>query len=542
LGSAATERNRHSSRHCKHIQLFYHPNNGSLIGINSTPYLLDGMVFISGKPGSNTKGDKYVNYSPPFIFPLLIAGLPTIKNSEEFKITNTQKDSYLASAALTYTKDLDLIRDYAYISESLLECGRVSESTWHTTMAIVAACIHLQSISIVGSESTIISSATKSSVAIAESLVGLPVGSISSMLLKKKIESTDRQINNSMGSGSADGPVAMVDCKPLESRALVDAFCSTIYSRCFKSLLKMCSNTENVILDGVDKSRVVHLVDTPGWEMLKVDDVNNAMVTSNLQQCLIHYFEERIHNSLYLKSVFVDEIKSFAAEGVDISSELHFSIPDFSQLSELFEKPTTGLFSLFEESGLSQNKVDEKVLCERIVNLHGTGNVSSGKVALVIAPPAITQSQQSKTVIKTIFLVRHSFVDIVYDCEGFVLQNKTYTVLLHSNQITQLLQSSTIPMLSGIDAAVTVIPGPPPPPGKSLPPPLPPPSKQQPINNATTSSKSTKVDKATLSAGLLMSKAKIAISTLVSTLQSVPYTNQFFCLCVSPNPYLVTIQ
>ena len=526
MGSAATERNRHSSRHCKHIQLHYHPQNENLLGAKGFVYLAEGQVFSPGKSAaSNTKGDQYVNYSLPYIFSLFLASLNSIKNVEEFKINNTQKEPYLIAAALAYTKDFDLVRDFSYIRSVILESGCISEAIWHSWLGVIAACIHLLSVSIVGSESTIISSATKSSVAMAEVLLGLPPGSITNILLKKKAD-IDRPLNNSNSE-------ATVDCKPAESRQLLETICSIVFSRCFESLLKICSFD-----DSAGKTRVVHVVDSPGWEILSVDSATDSLICGNLHQLLLNYVEERLHHNIYLQSVFMEEIKSFNLEGVDITSELQCKIPNCGEWVEFFEKPVGGIFSLFEDVSLSPVKLDEKAFCEKILTAYSVSSSSKGTQAMV-AP--LTGAGQGKGSIKaTVFVVRHTFGDICYDLEGFVMQNKTHSILANHNRINTLLAASSVqliataPSVSPSSSSINNAPKPP----EAKQPPVPPPPGQLP--SQVTKSAAVKVDRAAMAAQLLLCKVKNSMVNFVQSLQeSVPFDNQFFCLCISPSPYLV---
>ena len=554
MGSAATERNRHSSRHCKHIQLFYDPVQGTLLGAKGAAYLVEGQVFGCGKGGSTLKNDKNANYSPPYIFPLFLASLGTIKNFEEFKISNSQKESYLTTAALVYSKDWDLLREYTYIRSTIIESGCVSDEQWHSFLKVVAACVQLQSVSIVGSESTIISSGTKPSITNAENLLGLPTGTINSILLKKRVES-DRP---SMNSG--DGPT--VDCKPQESRALLDAFCSVIYSRCFQALLDACSTIGNDSREANAQPRVLHVIDSPGWESLKSDD-GGSLTCNNLHQLLHHYLEESLHQNLYIQSVFVEEINAFKAEGVDISSELLYPIPDLVQWVDFFEHPTGGVFNLFEDCSLSTNKLDEKAFCEKILTAHGgsksgmpgiLASVMTGATQLAPQSKQPPASQANKSGVKaTAFLLRHTFAEVVYDLEGFVLQNKSYGGINNNNKLIALLSASNVPWLSSapesnhsIPAPPTPGPLPPPPPPPHGPPtaPAPPPAPPGPGSLIKASGPRrgsvTKVDKSQLAANFMMTKAKASVvSCILSLEKSVPFENQFFCLSIAPSPYLV---
>lgn len=533
LGSCPTDRNRFSSRHVKHIQLSYHPSSKALIGIKPAVLFTEGFLVGMGKLGSsnNSKSDRYACYGPPYIIPLFLASLGMIPNSELFKISSSQRESFLSAAAVTYSKDIDFIKEFLHMKNTILEAGCVSESNWTSFLSVIAALVHLQTVSIVGSESTIISSVTKPCVATAEALLGMPLGSISNMLLKKKVD-TEKSLTSLAQSSSDAAP--MVDCKPQESKALLDAFCSIVYTRCFEAMLLLCTYSAVPSSDeasGEARPQTLHLIDSCGWERMKVDDSDSCTISNNLHQCILHYSEELLQVHVFLKTAYFDEVRSYSAEGVDIGRELTCPKPDCVQNLSFFEKPTSGLFFLFEDACLSPAKVEEKNICEKIIVLNNSASNGRGRSALAALPSGEALSnvpQSSKSATKpTVFLVRHSFAEVLYDCESFALLNKTHTLLVNSNHVLGFVAASSNPLIGGAAFEASASPSP---------------SPLLTTSVRKMEGKSAKVDKAALAAGLLFSKVKLSGSKLVEALQSIPSENHFFCCCLSPTPYTVSLM
>ena len=71
---------------------------------------------------------------------------------EEFKINTTQKESFIQASSLLFGHEFDMIKEFHYLEGLILHSGMVSADDWRKVLSVVAACIHLLSVTIVGAE------------------------------------------------------------------------------------------------------------------------------------------------------------------------------------------------------------------------------------------------------------------------------------------------------------------------------------------------------------------------------------------------------
>src|SRR5690606_35059125 len=66
----------------------------------------------------------------------------------------------------------NLQMEYEHLRSIVLQCGIITEELWGNMMNIVAACVYLQAVTILGVDASIISTGTKSYVTSAENILG----------------------------------------------------------------------------------------------------------------------------------------------------------------------------------------------------------------------------------------------------------------------------------------------------------------------------------------------------------------------------------
>lgn len=409
LGTAATERNKNSTRHVKHIRIIYNTDRMAISGAHMGISMTDMLRFNPRERGQNA----------PHVIYMLLIGMG--QKADEFRISSIQRDAYLSPMNLS-AKSYDYLKEFHHLQNTLVQEKVIEERDWENALKVIAAVINLQTVSLVGAEAAIISSNTKTYVTNAEALLGLETGSLTALILKK----ADDRLGKPAG--------AMTENKPSESKALIDALCSNLYTKTIKFLLEKCSQRSfqatsdaeySSLLANIPEANIL-FVDLPGWQRVDAS-------CFGLSQLVAHYTEEKVHCT-YLQHVFADEMERYAREEIEIGSVPYM---DCTPHIELLEKPVTGIVSLMEEACQSA-RGDDKTLVDKLMSTHMKGKlVRAGGV-------------KGKA---TIFTVRHSFGEVFYDCEGFVAQNKNVLTPL----ATTLMTASNIDFIAHQDASEQVV-------------------------------------------------------------------------------------
>ncbi len=297
----------------------------------------------------------------------------------------------------------------------------------------------------------------------------------------------------------------MVDNKPSESRAIADALCGAIYTRTFEYLVQQCSlksfpdHSAYERATGGDAA-ALHLVDMPGWERF-----DNG--TGYVQQLLVNFSEEKFH-ALFLESVFVREIDRYAAEGVELGAVPYLNATPYL---ELFDSATSGLIHFLEDACQSL-RVDDKAFLDKIL-LHS----SKSELKLVKAGGPKAKA--------TVFIVKHTFADVSYDCEGFVLANKNNALPASAMAV---LATSKIAFIAGdVEAAAAGTPAPP----------GPPPPAASGVAGDRSSLKARGENKAVLIANYFMTRNNNALSALIASLKASSNTYHVLCVGTTANKF-----
>jgi hypothetical protein len=173
MGVSVTDKNRHSTRHFKLCKIFYGQECGRIAGMKMKVFGTDLLRY-------NAKDPLHKNV---YMLSVFAAGIS--KRAEEFKFNSTMKETYLHNAEINYGS-VSLSSEFNHLQHALLSHGILSEEEWDDVLRVIACCINLQCLALVGSESTIISSSTKSNVSNIEGMLGLEAGSIGALLLNRQ--------------------------------------------------------------------------------------------------------------------------------------------------------------------------------------------------------------------------------------------------------------------------------------------------------------------------------------------------------------------
>ena len=332
-----------------------------------------------------------------------------------------------------------------------------------------------------------------------------------------------------------------MDNKPAESKMIANALCHVLYSRALGFALQQCAlrslmnndaaaATASSAVTGGDgfktlldaaasASSQVHFFDPASWEHIASGGTGSGSTggsstqpsVSSITVLLGHYAEEKMHSS-YISSTFVDEIAQYAAEEVHLG---HIDFPDCAPMLQLLEAGPTSVVGLLEEA-CQAIKGDDRALVDKIISTHI-------KSKLVRAGGARAK--------QTAFVIKHTFADVMYDFEGFVLSNK------HGNLPPNALATLATSSIAFVARDVRVDPAaesgadPPPPPGPLGPPPAPgnPSPPKRPISGGL---RANKANKAALVANYVMTKGRSDLHELLDSLKSASETAPNYVLCI----------
>ena len=402
FASAPSERNATSSRCIRRFRLLYAANN-SISNIEMSAHLID----------TARLNFKNSSMRPLQIFAMLMAGLsPDLLAS--FHISDSQKLQYLnGSRALPE----DMAAEMQFLRSSLIAVG-LEEEAWNDAVRCLLSIVHLQSISIVGSSSAIISANSKTVILYAEQVLGIEAGSLTNIILKK-IE---------------PGKPAPVDNSPNEAKSIVEGISATIFFRAFSFLSVVCFGKSFLAEATVTGPSPPPPALSAGEKMMDIFDFPGAEVfeqgACGLGQMCFHYAEEKAH-VFFLQMTLAREIGKYLAEGVKLAN---VSVPDCLSFVDFFDRPPSGIFGMLEDICQSA-KPEDKAFFDKMTGVHAkTKTVKMGGL-------------KGRS---TSFTVRHFFGEVVYDYEGFVLTNKVRIspaaiAMLSTSNISRLVAEGPTP-------------------------------------------------------------------------------------------------
>jgi len=299
--SASTMTNPTSSRCIKRLRLLYNVDRagggGTLTNVEMSCLLLDTSRF------GTAKGPLH---RPLSIFPLMLAGLASDKlaalslNSTSNDASSNIRGSYLPLGRAPLE---EMASDFVALQDAILAAG-VPPNTWQDALKCLAVIMHLQSISIQGSDSsTVIAASTKASLFCAEDLLGTEAGALMTLIEKK----TDT------------GKLGAMDNTPIESKIVIDSLCAAIYMRTIAFLSAACLG-RSFVIDALasgplppppplsPNTHAMELIDFPGFENASVD------APANLFLLCSNYADERL-TCAFAQIAISKELAKYEAEG-----------------------------------------------------------------------------------------------------------------------------------------------------------------------------------------------------------------------------------
>ncbi len=242
----------------QHICLRFHPSTGKLTGSRVQACLFPEIGLRCSLKDSVLFFQAILAASSPTLAPITPDGLTQLPPSV--------KEHLLETVTSSLPLSIDELRQEAvYLQDLLVRQAGLTPDDWQVCVRIVYAITLLQSITILGGETTVLSTNTKGYVNNVEDILGLESGSLNLALTKRP----DERIGRAAGS--------MIDCKPAETRVIIDSVVSELVRRLLSHYLDLLASrgggggetvinpidySENVYLDG----GIVHLLDSIGYQ------------------------------------------------------------------------------------------------------------------------------------------------------------------------------------------------------------------------------------------------------------------------------------
>lgn len=371
FGSAPTEKNPWSSRIGQYFQLQF-SSQGRILNATAIPVFTE-MLRCNPKDA---------NVGALFIQHLLVHA----RNKPEYlQLNSSFRDIY------TQYKDVAFDSELYHLHDICVNWGGMHEDHWENIIKVVASVVHLQNLTILGSETTMISANSKPHIAQAEQLLGIEAGGLMTCILKKVDDRPSRPAG------------ATMECRPLESKIIVDLLCNELMVRALNSSLDHLRTNHTLDMSHLFNGKAtsdgaLHIFDPAGWERYM------PQTPGNFYQYLNHYIEEK-YNGFAIQQQFLGELYTYQDEGIQLD---FIAQPNISAHLDLLEQSPGGLIALLEDAGTAQKPDDKAFADKAIMNFSRTKLVRSG-------------GAKTKP---TTFVVRHSFAEVGYDCEGFIFANK----------------------------------------------------------------------------------------------------------------------
>jgi len=401
-----------SSRCIKTVKFVYNTNSasvetssdGALQSVEMSALLIDPHRISTGaKKGS---GDVFL------IFPMMMAGL-TNAELTSLGITATIRSAYIAGVAGKKT-EAELASDFRVFREQLLRAG-CDEARFLEAMQSLACICHLQSVSIIGSDSAALSSSSIVCMTAVDKLMGLPKGLLSDYLLKNDT-----------------GRLGIIEHKPADSRIMLDSLCTAVYYRvvhwlsevtCYKSMVSAhSSHSIPAAMPLPAGSYHMDFLDIMGWENIDVGLPGNLYTLSK------NYCNERFQYQ-FLQLAFDRVVQDYLNDGVTLPNYSSPISPEIDIYTDLFDKLGTGIVSILEDVTKSMRPEDKAVL-DKLLTTHS-------KTKMV-------RMAGQKATKKTDFMVQHSFNTCAYDLDGFSANNAAPAAYSRkSKAITEFLNKNT---------------------------------------------------------------------------------------------------
>lgn len=354
----------------------------------------------------------------PFkIFTLVAHGLPPREVADVLRLTSTVKESLVGSSnhgGYGIDGPAGCAKELQYLKELLAGVG-VTADLLTSMQELLAAILHLQSLSVQGGDgSAVFSSSSKAYVGHAEKVLKMEGGTLGPLLLKRTIE--------------VSGSKNVTDLTAVDCKCAINALSSELYQRIIKCFLRTADAFAR--RDAVVSSEPnlnIRIIDASGNEWLEHSP-------NRLAQFCVNIVEEKF-NEHHIFVSFQKELAFLRSEGVDAPP---CEVRDTELVMAVVEHVPGGVLGLLEEVSLLPRGNDDSFL-EKVFSSHS-------KSKLV--------KNADRNAKKSCFIVKHSFGDVQYDSEGFILSNRERL----SPEILNLINgqlSSSFPLISTGEAVDT---------------------------------------------------------------------------------------
>eukprot|EP01035_Chromulina_nebulosa_P017265 gene17265-22797_t len=407
FGNAATGVNTTSSRHLKNIKLHYNNDYKKIIGATIELSLIDSLRISASLTPKQINQDYNLN---PSLIGLIIGDL--------------------------YLDKSQLADEFQQFKDELIELG-MSNEILDEIITCLIGFLSFFNIDIEGDDSVILSEKSVNSIRNIEKIFHLESQSLEKYLLYR--------IDDKLGGGK--GTVTF-DNRPIDAKAILNAFCSDIYQKIIKYLLDFCSekSLNGIFIDTTEydtdtpdsqRSNTLNLIDITGYELLNQYD---NTLNNGFSQFAINYVQEKL-STYYITSSINKYIKSYADDKIalQLPPSLSNLTQDSNLYSDLFDRPSLGMVNQLEDV-CNAVRGDDRVFTDKVLTVH-----SRSKLVRSAGHKSITNS----------FIVKHSFNDSVpYDTTGFIAYNKARVNI----QGQQLLAMMPFHILrTSIDGSNTIV-------------------------------------------------------------------------------------
>jgi hypothetical protein len=408
------------------VTLRFSPSTGKLNGCRVQALFPEQLTF-------NTKDS-----------PLLLQCMVALHKREEVNLSSIVrdrfsfvKDSKVLSTQCNFHEELD------YLHNMLVEVGGISQKHWDEFIQVVVAVMHLQSLTVMGGETAVLSSATKGLLSQAEDLLGLENNALFPVVLKRPDDRIGRP------------PGAMIDAKPAEARQTIELMCRDMLFHSLSHLLDLLAVdiaafdfSENVY----QERGFLHVLDPVGWERT-CDKINeppghstvtlaSSTAASALPMLFRHWLEEK-WSSLFVEKAFYGEIGRYAQEGVILGNVV---VPNWSSALSMLEESQNGLLPLLEE--ISQlPKGDDKAYLDKLREKEREKVQHEGTQSLIKVASGAKSGRSSVGG----FSLQHSFQEFAYDADNMILQQRQSNL---SQAMVTVLQSSSSSLIEIVSTMI----------------------------------------------------------------------------------------